>query len=98
MEERLQSLFFEEEQGFPLWIRANVLLVVVALGCPAILAWSFMGENLGLVQMLFAALTLVVLAGAALTFTTKLVTKLDSSDLHFRIYPLKWSLLPRRMT
>jgi hypothetical protein len=57
-----------------------------------------MGENLGLVRMLFAALTLVALAGAALTFRTKLVTKLDSSDLHLRIYPLKWSLLPRRMT
>jgi hypothetical protein len=41
---------------------------------------------------------LVALVGAVLTFRTKLVTKLDSSDLHLRIYPLKWSLLPRRMT
>ena len=98
MEEHPQPLFFEEEQRFPLWIRAIVLLVVVALGYPAILMWSFMEANLGLVRMLFAALTLAALVGAALTFRTKLVTKLDSSDLHLRIYPLKWSLLPRRLT
>ena len=103
MEEHLQPLYFEEEQRFPLWIRAIVLLPVVgaALGCPAILMWSFMEANPGLVQMLLAALallTLVVLVGGAvLTFRTKLVTKLDSSDLHLRIYPLKWSLLPRLM-
>jgi hypothetical protein len=96
MEEHLQPLFFEEEQRFPLWIRAIVLLVVVALGWPAILTWSSMEANLGLV--LFAALTLVTLVVAALTFRMKLVTKLDSSNLHLRIYPLKWSLLPRRMT
>jgi hypothetical protein len=98
MEQHLQPLFFEEEQRFPLWIRAIVLLVVVALGCPAILMWSSVEANLGLVRMLFAALTLVALVGAVLTFRTKLVTKLDSSNLHLRIYPLKWSLLPRRMT
>jgi hypothetical protein len=98
MEQHLQPLFFEEEQRFPLWIRAIVLLVVVALGCPAILMWSSMEANLDLVRMLFAALTLVALVGAVLTFRTKLVTKLDSSNLHLRIYPLKWSLLPRRMT
>jgi hypothetical protein len=98
MEGYLQSLFFEEEQRFPLWIRAIVLLVVVALGFPAILLWSFMEANLGLVRMLFAALTLVALVGAALTIRTKLVTKLDSSNLQLRIYPLKWGLLPRRMT
>jgi hypothetical protein len=85
MEGYLQSLFFEEEQRFPLWIRAIVLLVVVALGFPAILLWSFMEANLGLVRMLFAALTLVALVGAALTFRTKLVTKLDSSNLQLRI-------------
>jgi hypothetical protein len=98
MEDHLQTLFFDEVQRFPLWIRAIVLLVVVALGCPAILMWSFMEADLGLVRMLFAALTLVALVGAALTFRTELVTKLDSSNLHLRIYPLKWSLLPRRMT
>jgi hypothetical protein len=74
-EEHLQPLFFEEEQRFPLWIRAIVLFpVVVALGCPAILMWSFMEANLGLVRMLFTALTLVALVGgAALIFRTKLV-------------------------
>ena len=40
---------------------------------------------------------LVTLVIAVLTFRTKLVTKLDASTLHLRIYPLKWSLLPRRM-
>jgi hypothetical protein len=72
MEQHLQPLFFEEEQRFPLWIRAIVLLVVVALGCPAILMWSSMEANLDLVRMLFAALTLVALVGAVLTFRTKL--------------------------
>ncbi len=98
MEEHLQPLFFEEEQRFPLWIRAIVLFPVVALGCPAILMWSFMGANLSLLRMFWAAVLLVALVGAALTFRTKLVTKLDSSALHLRIYPLKWGLLPRRMT
>ena len=98
MEEHLQRLFFEEEQRFPLWIRAIVLLAVVALGCPAILMWSLMGENLGPVRILFSALTLVALVSAVLTFRTKLVTTLDSSNLRLRIYPLKWSLLPSRMT
>jgi hypothetical protein len=97
MEQHLQPLFFEEEQRFPLWIRVIVLLPVVALGFPTILLWSLVGENLGLVRILFAALTLLALLSAALTFTTKLVIKLDSSNLHLRIYPLKWSVLPRRM-
>ena len=98
MKEHLQPLFFEEEQRFPLWIRAIVLLPVVALGGPAVLMWSFMEANLGLVRMLFTALTLALVGGAVLTFRMKLVTKLDSSNLHLRIYPLKWSLLPHRMT
>ncbi len=38
MEEHLeQRLYFEEQQRFPLWIRAIVLLPVVALGYPAML-------------------------------------------------------------
>jgi len=98
MNEHPQPILFEEEQRFPLWIRAIVLLVVVALAWPTILMWSFMGANLSLLRMFWAAVLLVALVGAALTFGTKLVTKLDSSALHLRIYPLKWSLLPRRMT
>ena len=98
MEEHLERLFFEEEQRFPLWIRAIVLLPVVALGYPAILLW-FSGEaNVGLVRVLFTVSALIALGGAALTFMMKLVTKLDSSHLHLRIHPHKWSLLPRRMT
>jgi hypothetical protein len=98
MEDHLQCLFFEEEQRFPVWIRAIVLLPVVGLGCPAILLWVLRGENLGLLRIMFPALTLLALLGALLTFRMKLVTKLDSSNLYLRIYPLKWSLLPSRMT
>ena len=99
MEEHLERLYFEEEQRFPLWIKAIVLLPVVAFGYPAILMWFSGGENLGLgVRVLFSVLALLALAGAALTFMMKLVTKLDSSHLHLRIRPHKWSLLPRRMT
>ena len=98
MEEHLQPLFFEEEQRFPLWIKAIVLLPVVALGFPAILMWFSGGANLGLVRVFFTVLALVALSGAALHFMMKLVTKLDSSHLHLRIHPHKWSLLPSRMT
>ncbi len=99
MEEHLERLYFEEEQRFPLWIRAIVLLPVVALGYPAILMWFSGGPNLGLgVRVLFTVLALVALVGAALNVMMKLVIKLDSSHLRLRIYPQKWSLLPRRMT
>ncbi len=93
-----QPLFFEEEQRFPLWIRAIMLLVVIALGYPAVLMWSFEGAGVGFARILFAALTLVALGGAVLTFRTKLVTEIDSSNLHLRVYPREWSPLPRRMT
>ncbi len=98
MEERPQPLFFEEEQRFPLWIRAIVLLPVGVLGYPAVLMWFGGGANPALVRVLVTVLALATLAGAALTFRTKLVTKLDSSHLRLRIYPLKWNLVPRRMT
>ena len=99
MEEHLETrLYFQEEQRFPLWIRAIVLLLVVAFGFPAILIWFASGANLGPVLVLFTVLALVALVGAALTFMMKLVTKLDSSHLHLRIHPQKWSFLPRRMT
>jgi hypothetical protein len=100
MEEYLEErLYFEEEQRFPLWIRAIVLLPVVAFGYPAILMWFSGGANLDLgVRVLCTVLALVALVGAALNFMMKLITKLDSSHLHLRIHPHKWSLLPRRMT
>ncbi len=100
MKEHLeQRLYFEEEQHFPLWIRAIVLLPAVAFGYPAILMWFSGGANLGLsVRVLCTVLALVALVGAALTFMMKLVTKLDSNHLLLRIHPQKWSLLPRRMT
>ena len=98
MEERPQPLFFEEEQRFPLWIRAIVLLAVVACGYPAILVWFGGGANPGLVRVLFTVPALVALVGATLTFRTMLVPKLYSSNLRLRIYPLRWNVLPRRMT
>jgi hypothetical protein len=78
MEEHLELLYFEEDQRFPLWIRAIVLLPVVALGYPAILMWFRGGANLGLVRMLFTVLAFVALLGAALTFMMKLVTNSDT--------------------
>jgi hypothetical protein len=94
----LLCFYFEEEQRFPLWIKAIVLAPVVALGCPAILMWFLGGANLGPVRVLFTVLTLAALVGAVLTFRMKLVTKLDANHLHLRIHPHRWSLLPRRMT
>jgi hypothetical protein len=60
MEEYLEErLYFEEEQRFPLWIRAIVLLPVVAFGYPAILMWFSGGANLGLgVRVLCTVLAL----------------------------------------
>jgi hypothetical protein len=75
-----------------------VLLPVVAFGWANFLMWFGGGANSGLVRVLFIVPALVALAGAALTFRTKLVTKLDSSNLCLRIYPLRWNVLPRRMT
>ena len=99
MNEHPQPLLFEEEQSFPLWIRAIVLLVVFALGGPATLMWFSIEADLGLVlvRMLVAALALVALAGAVLTLKVKLVTKLDSTHLYLRIHPPKWGLMPSRM-
>jgi hypothetical protein len=105
MEKHPERLYFEEEQRFPLWIKAIVLVPIVALGCPAILMGFLGGANLGPVRGLFTVLTLVftmltllALAGAVLTFRMKLVTKLDARHLHLRIHPQRWSLLPSRMT
>ena len=98
MEKHPQRLYFEEEQRFPLWIKAIVLVPIAALGCPAILMWFSGGANLGPVRGLFTVLALVALLGAVLTFRMKLVTKLDARHLHLRIHPQRWSLLPRRMT
>jgi hypothetical protein len=91
MEEHLQPLFFEEEQSFPLWIRTIVLLPVVgaALGCSAILMWSFMEADAGLVRMLFAALallTLVVLV--ACDFCARLAERLKVCEHRCQSIPL----------
>jgi hypothetical protein len=76
-----------------------VILPAVAFGYPATLMWFSGGTNTGLgIRVLCTVLALFALVGAALNFMMKLVTKLDSSHLHLRIYPQKWSLLPRRTT
>ncbi len=93
-----QPLLFEEEQRFPPWIKAIALLPVVALGYPTILIWLGGGANIGIARLLFTVLTSGTLSLAALTFKMKLVTKLDSSHLGLRIYPIMWNLVPRRMT
>ena len=97
MEEHRQPLLFEEEQRFPLWIKAIVLLPVVVLGYPAVLMWFGGGAYPGLVRVLVTVFALAALAGAALHFMMKLVTRLDSSRLRLRIHPQKWCVLPRRM-
>ena len=97
MEEHLERPYFEEEQRFPLWIKAIVLLPVVVLGYPAVLMWFGGGANPALVRVLVTVLALAALAGAALHFIMKLVIMLKSSHLRLRIHPQKWCLLPRRM-
>ncbi len=49
-------------------------------------------------SVLLLVLTSFALAGAVLTFRTRLVTRLDSNGLHLRLHPIRWNLLPQRMT
>ena len=95
MEERIEQPYFEEEQGFALWIKAIALLSVVVLCIPAIVVWiavvvSLRDESSFLPgAIIFTALALFFLLLAVPTLNIKLVTRLDSSHLHLRIYPLK---------
>lgn len=88
MEEHLERLYFEEEQHFPLWIKAIVLPPVAILGSPAILAW-LEGPRFVSIALIFSAFALFLLVLAIPNFIIKLHTRLNSSHLHLRIYPLK---------
>ena len=89
MEERIeQQPDFEEEQRFPLWIKAIVLLPVVVLTFFAIQMWLG-GPRYVTIALIFTALALFFLLLAVPNFILKLVIRLDSSHLHLRIYPLR---------
>jgi hypothetical protein len=98
MEEQSDHLYFQEAQRFPLWIKAITLLPVVALGFPAILMWVE-GSRFVPLALSFTVLTLFFLLLAVPNFVIKLVTRLDSSHLYLRIYPLKLPIpfLPPRV-
>src|SRR5919199_658186 len=88
VEEQVEQLYFKEAQHFPLWIKAIALLPVVILGYPAFLLW-LEGARVVPIALLLTALALFFLLLAVPNFIIKLVTKLDSSHLHLRIYPLR---------
>lgn len=97
MEERIEQPNFEEEQRFPLWIKAIVLLPVVVLAYFAILMWFGrpMDVTIALISTALALFFLLALPN----FILKLVIRLDSSHLHLRIYPhrLPVPFLPPRI-
>ncbi|MBB3036261.1 hypothetical protein [Hoyosella altamirensis] len=87
---------FHEVQRFPLWIISIPLLTVAGLGA-LIVAFVAGGEFAG---ALFCGVLLaaVFLPLAVLHLRMRLVTSVDSTGLHLRIHPVRFSLLPRRMT
>lgn len=99
MAERIEQPYFEEEQGFALWIKAIALLPVVVLCIPAIVGWIAVVVSLTdgsrfppaaiILAIILIPLALFSLLLAVSTFILKLVTRLDSSHLHLRIHPLK---------
>lgn len=88
MEEQSNHLYFQEAQRFPLWIKAIALLSVVVLAYPAVLMWME-GSRFVAIALIFTALALFFLLLAVPNFVIRLVTRLDSSYLYLRIYPLK---------
>jgi hypothetical protein len=98
VEEQVRQLYFKEEQYFSLWIRAITLLPVVVFGGLAILMWV-QGIRFVPIALVFTALTLFSLLLSVPSFIIKLVTRVDSSHLHLRIYPLSLPLpfLPPRI-
>ena len=75
---------FAEEQRLPAWVKAVVLLPVVALGAVAVALWVSGEEPGGLV---FTALALIALVAAVPNFLIKLVTTVDARELTLRIEP-----------
>ena len=88
MEERIEQPNFDEEQRFPLWITAIVLLPVVVLAYFAIVMWFGRSTDLT-IALISTALALFFLLLAVPNLILKLVISLDSSHLHLRIYPLR---------
>lgn len=76
---------FEETQGLPLWIKAIVVLPVVAIAIPAVAAWADGAVGGGLV---LTALALVFAVMALPAFVVRLVTRVASGTLELRIEPL----------
>jgi hypothetical protein len=91
-----QQTYFEEQQRFPLWIKAIPLFTVLLCGL-CTLALAIAGA---LAAALITAATLIVvfLPLAVLHFAIRLATRVDTNGLHLRVLPARWSMLPRRMT
>jgi hypothetical protein len=93
---------FREEQRFPLWIKATPLLTAAVLGAAVGGLWLVEPFPPGRVDVVvgipLAVLLLLHVPLVALHFRTTLVVRVDSSGLHLRVHPLRWSLLPSRMT
>jgi hypothetical protein len=98
MEEHSNSLYFEEEQYFTPWMKGIALLPVIVFGYPTILMWLG-GSRFVPTALFFSALTLFFVLLAVPSFLIELVSTLDSSHLHLRLYPLKLPIpfLPPRV-
>jgi hypothetical protein len=88
VEQPIEQPDFKEEQRFPLWIKAIMLLPVGVLACLATLMWLGRPRYI-VIALIFTALALFFLLLAIPNFILKLVISLDSSHLHLRIYPLR---------
>jgi hypothetical protein len=89
--------YYREEQRFPRWIKAVPLLVAVALGGALVPLW-LAGPSPAPVGLVVALLFVLHLPLVALHFLMNLVVVVDSSGLRVRLYPLRWSMMPSRMT
>jgi hypothetical protein len=101
-EGRTGQPLFQEEQSFPSWIQAIPLLTATVLATAIGGLWLAgppPPNRVGLVVGVPLALLFVLhVPLAALHFRTTLVVAVDSNGLRIRVYPLKWSPLPSRMT
>lgn len=70
-----------------MWIKAIALLPCIVLGYPVLLLWLD-GSRFVPGALVLGALALLFLLLAVPNFILKLVSTLDSSHLHLRIYPL----------
>ena len=91
-----QQTYFEEQQHFPLWIKAIPLFTLLLCGLGA-LALAIAGA--GAAALITGAIVVVLLLPlAVLHFAIRLSTRVDTNGLHLRVLPARWSMLPRRMT